>query len=89
MKKILVPTDFSKIADNALNEAIQIAKKSNSEIVLLSVVEEGSTGSVKVTGEVMQEEGHDKIFVIKLIEKTKERLANVINKHSDVTIYPE
>ena len=89
MKKILVPTDFSKIADNALNEAIQIAKKSNSEIVLLSVVEEGSTGSVKVTGEVMQEEGHDKIFVIKLIEKTKERLANVINEHSDVTIYPE
>lgn len=37
MKKILVPTDFSATADKALDYAIQIAKKSSGEIILLHV----------------------------------------------------
>jgi nucleotide-binding universal stress UspA family protein len=37
MKKILVPTDFSPIADNALNYAIEIAAKFESEILLYHV----------------------------------------------------
>lgn len=37
MKTILVPTDFSKNADNALDYAVQIAKKTNSKIILLHV----------------------------------------------------
>lgn len=37
MKKILVPTDFSKNADNALDYAVQIAKKTNSKIILFHV----------------------------------------------------
>ena len=32
MKRILVPTDFSEHAENALKVAAQIAKKNNSEI---------------------------------------------------------
>ena len=32
MKKILVPTDFSEHADNALSVAAQIARDNNSEI---------------------------------------------------------
>ena len=39
MKKILVPTDFSKQAENALKVAAQIAKKHNSEIYLLHMLE--------------------------------------------------
>lgn len=35
MKSILVPTDFSKNADNALNYAIELAKKENAKIILL------------------------------------------------------
>lgn len=35
MKKILVPTDFSESASNALNYAIELAKRESSEIVLL------------------------------------------------------
>lgn len=38
MKKILVPTDFSAYADTALKFAINIAKKQDSEIVLLHVI---------------------------------------------------
>lgn len=37
MKKILVPTDFSKVSENALNYACQIALKTDSEIFLLNI----------------------------------------------------
>jgi len=39
MKKILVPTDFSPAAENALKVAAQIAKKFDSEIFLLHMLE--------------------------------------------------
>ncbi len=39
MKQILVPTDFSAHAENALKVAIQIAKKNNSTIHLLHLLE--------------------------------------------------
>ena len=39
MKKILVPTDFSEQAHNALRAAIGIARKSNAEIVLLHIID--------------------------------------------------
>ncbi len=39
MKKILVPTDFSKQAENALQVAAQLAKKHDSEIYLLHMLE--------------------------------------------------
>ncbi len=37
MKKILIPTDFSLAADNALDHAIEIAAKFNSELYLVHV----------------------------------------------------
>lgn len=39
MKRILVPTDFSKHAEYALKVAAQIARKNNSEIILLHMLE--------------------------------------------------
>ncbi|MDA6071878.1 universal stress protein [Flavobacterium sp. AC] len=39
MKQILVPTDFSEHAENALKVAAQIAKKNNSEIIILHMFE--------------------------------------------------
>lgn len=39
MKRILVPTDFSEHAENALKVAAQIAKKNNSEIIILHMLE--------------------------------------------------
>ena len=39
MKRILVPTDFSKHAEEALKSAVQIAKKNGSEIFLLHLLE--------------------------------------------------
>ena len=39
MKKLLVPTDFSKEAEKALKVAAQIAKKHNCEILLLHMLD--------------------------------------------------
>ncbi len=43
---ILVPTDFSKVADNALHHAVAIAKTYGNEILLLHIVEESFLGSL-------------------------------------------
>lgn len=45
MKKILIPTDFSKHAEYALKVAAQIARKNNSEIILLHMLELPHQGS--------------------------------------------
>ena len=39
-KKILVPTDFSVYADNALKQAIDIAKQNKAKIYLLHVIDD-------------------------------------------------
>lgn len=45
MKRILVPTDFSKYSEEALKLAAQIARKYNSEIILLHMLELPHQGS--------------------------------------------
>ena len=40
-KKILVPTDFSVYADNALKQAIDIANQNKSIIYLFHVIDDG------------------------------------------------
>src|SRR6478672_3694795 len=39
MKKILIPTDFSEVADNAFVHALELAKKVQAELVLLHTYE--------------------------------------------------
>ena len=45
MKRILVPTDFSKHAEYALKVAAQIARANNGEIILLHMLELPHQGS--------------------------------------------
>lgn len=80
MKKILVPTDFSKPALIAIEVAADIAKKANAEVTLLHIVEEASAGSFNITGEVSSrsEDWEDKIFTMRLIEKGKKQMATAV-----------
>ncbi|GGA79009.1 universal stress protein UspA [Flavobacterium palustre] len=50
MKRILVPTDFSTRAENALKAAAQIARKNNCEIHLLHMLEIPSQMNDAITG---------------------------------------
>lgn len=78
MKKILVPTDFSKPAQNAIDVASDIAKKANAQLILLHVVEEASGTSFNITGEVDVSSGwEDKLFTMKLIERSKKQMAKL------------
>lgn len=81
MKKILVPTDFSKPAQIAIDVAADIAKKSNGQVILLHVVEEASGTSFKITGEVDVSGGwEDKLFTMKLIERSKKQMAKALEE---------
>lgn len=84
MKKILVPTDFSKSAQMAIDVASDIAKKANAEIILLHVVEEISGNSFNIEGQV-ETSGNweEKIFTMKLIEKAKKQIAGVVEQVRD------
>jgi nucleotide-binding universal stress UspA family protein len=78
MKKILVPTDFSKPAQIAIDVATDIAKKANGQLILLHVIEEASGTSFNITGEVTPNGGwEDRLFTMKLIERSKKQMAKL------------
>jgi nucleotide-binding universal stress UspA family protein len=78
MKKILVPTDFSKPAQIAIDVAVDIARKANAQLILLHVIEEASGTSFNITGEVDASGGwEDKLFTMKLIERSKKQMAKL------------
>ena len=82
MKKILVPTDFSKEAATATELAFDIAKKSGADLILLHIIEQGvaTKSSFNVEGQVSTGgSGIDKLFMIKLIEKSKKQLQKAVS----------
>ena len=79
MKKILVPTDFSKTSITAMEVATEIAKKAGAEITLLHVVEEATPDSYHITGEWQTDEDwSDRLFTLKLLEKAKAQLEKLV-----------
>jgi nucleotide-binding universal stress UspA family protein len=83
MKKILVPTDFSKSGQNAIDVARDIALKSNAQLLLLHVVEGAAGSSFNVEGQIdTSDHWEDRIFTMKLIEKGKKQLARVTDELS-------
>jgi nucleotide-binding universal stress UspA family protein len=81
MKNILVPTDFSKPAQIAVDVASDIAKKANAQLILLHVIEEASGSSFNITGEVSGDGGwEDKLFTMKLIERSKKQMAKLLEE---------
>jgi nucleotide-binding universal stress UspA family protein len=70
MKRILVPTDFSEQAENALKVAAQMAKKNGSQIYILNSLELPSNPSNSGSSGAMPES----LFFIKLAEKHFEEL---------------
>jgi len=79
MKKILVPTDFSKPAMIAAEVAADIAKRGNAELTLLHVVEEAVGNSMNVEGQVTADgRWEERLFTMKLIEKAKKQLTKLV-----------
>lgn len=81
MKKILVPTDFSRPAHWAAEVATDIARKAGAQIVLLHIVEQPTKESFSVTGQVADLSAwEDKLFTHKLIDRNKKQLQEQVEK---------
>ena len=78
MKKILVPTDFSKTSITALEVAFDIAKKAGADIYVLHVVEEATPDSYLISGEWQNDNWEDRLFTFKLLEKAKKQLEKLV-----------
>lgn len=74
MKKILIPTDFSKYADEAIEVGAQIAKKNDCEIILIHMLELPGQMNDAITGETSIPE----IMLFK--RKAEETLKNIKNR---------
>jgi len=68
MKKILVPTDFSPQAENALKVAVQMARRFDSEIFLLHMLEL-PMGNIDPVGGSSTNELPEALFFMKLAKK--------------------
>ncbi len=78
MNKILVPFDFSDIAENALKFAGQMAKRTNGcKLVVLNVVEHPTAASFKTMG-VTDYDPEQNVYLSKLIDSVKEKLDAIL-----------
>lgn len=82
MKKILVPTDFSFLANCSLNFATQLAKLESASIKLLHVIEVAKMNS---NGEIIKSPMDD-VYIIELVKKSKAQLHELLGKYYDRAI---
>ncbi|WP_224994652.1 universal stress protein [Cesiribacter sp. SM1] len=82
MHKILVPTDFSFLANCSVNFAVQFAKIYKAGIKLLHIVDPPASGTMNSTGEIIKNHLDD-VFILKLVERTKKLLEGIVHKYSD------
>jgi nucleotide-binding universal stress UspA family protein len=86
VKKILVPTDFSEQAGHALDFAIQIAGKSQAEIVLINVVDypgmytAWSGGMNVIGGAEPPFDTLDDKFITSMLDKSKDEMKSVAGR---------
>jgi len=79
MKKIIVPTDFSKEANFAQDFAVELAEKIGGEIILLHVLEV-PYGSFSVMGEVHADYSFEQLYQVKLVRSTQQRLKEMVEE---------
>jgi nucleotide-binding universal stress UspA family protein len=81
MKKILVPTDFSFLANCAVSFATQLAKLEYSCIKLLHVIEP-PLYKMNSTGEIIKDPLGD-IYILELVAKSKKQLHDILETYCD------
>jgi nucleotide-binding universal stress UspA family protein len=80
MKTILVPTDFSSAADNALSVAVSLAERTGATIKVLHIVEGIYEGDFNSSGALSARDTMDDVFILKMIEKAKAQLKKELGK---------
>jgi len=92
MYKIVVPTDFSKLSENALDVALDIARRTNGAVFLLNVIGDMKNYSFSSMGGGVTDHyiSEDDRYVLELHRSNEKKLKNLIAKHQhgDVPVYP-
>lgn len=79
MKKILVPTDFTPTAENAIETARLLAKKNGAEILFLNVIEINSGDSLNTTGGASAAASFtDGILIQESIKRSEEEMYRMV-----------
>ena len=79
MKKILIPTDFSKEAQNAADIASKVARKFDAELVFLHSIEVTSTESINASGAPSNFDSYaDSMLVHESISRANEEMAKLV-----------
>ncbi|MEM9897334.1 MAG: universal stress protein, partial [Bacteroidota bacterium] len=84
MKRILVPYDFSEVANHALDFACQIADQADSQITILNVIEHPTSDSFKTMG-IQNMDPMQQLYIKKMYETIDAKLAEVVTsaKYAD------
>lgn len=87
MKRILVPIDFSEVSIQALNTAYTLAKKVKAEILVIHIVEHPTVDSFNTMG-VVDYSDTDNFFLMKLIERVKEKMDDLVSlpRYADIVL---
>jgi nucleotide-binding universal stress UspA family protein len=79
MKTILVPTDFSPQAENAMDFAIQMSKMGLSSVMLLNVIEHPTSDTFNTMGIVQS--GYnpmENLYILKMMESAKAKMEAIM-----------
>lgn len=80
MKKILVPTDFTPTAENAIETARMLAKKNEAEIIFLNVIELNSGEAINASGGPSSYATFaDGILIQESIKRAEEEMARLVD----------
>lgn len=84
MKKILVPTDLSSVAERGLSLAIEIAERSEAEISLVNFTRHPFGKTFTAMGEISSKiDREGDLYNLKLLQVTKEKLDELVSRYSD------
>jgi len=91
MKKIFVPTDFSKASITAVEVACDIAKRAGSIVIVLHVIEEAIADSYSIVGQGHPSNIEETRFTVELIRKSRKQLEKLVMdpKFKDVRVEGE
>ncbi len=93
ISRILVPTDFSEEANNALYVAVQVARKFSAEVTLLHVIDVPLPEHYQLLDPVLsnapaqlEDHGIYKVYMQKLMEATKEKISEIREEYQGVNL---
>ncbi len=95
MKKILVPTDFSSLSENALKLATDVGRHTQAEIYLVHFMDHPFSDNFSTLGDTSGEKvSEEDVFTLQLAKKNHSRLSEQAKKYGlsvkiNYQVYPE